>query len=115
MDNVAVVDASPNEERYYHNAMKLLEEKGHTSIPVSPRHEMIGDAKVYPGLSDIPCDIDPVTVHGGNTKQSQVIDDIISASPKRVIFNPGAENAAVYERIEVVEACALVLLNTGQF
>ena len=40
--------------------------------------------------------------------------------PRRVIFNPGAENAALAEALEKAgigceEACTLVLLNTGLF
>ena len=52
--------------------------------------------------------------------RSAIIDDIVELAPRRVIFNPGAENPESYERleaggIEVVEACTLVLLRTGQF
>jgi uncharacterized protein len=45
---------------------------------------------------------------------------LIGLRPKRVVFNPGAENPALEEelkasRLEVSEACTLVLLRTGQF
>ena len=48
------------------------------------------------------------------------IEEIIEAKPRRIIMNPGAENSALSVRaekagIEVVEACTLVLLRTGQF
>jgi hypothetical protein len=40
--------------------------------------------------------------------------------PKRIIFNPGAENRAFGEKlekagVEVVEACTLVMLHMGQY
>jgi hypothetical protein len=40
--------------------------------------------------------------------------------PKRIIFNPGAENDELAEMvasrgIEPMEACTLVLLSTGQY
>jgi hypothetical protein len=48
------------------------------------------------------------------------VQDILAVRPRRVIFNPGAENASAAETlarhgIEAVEACTLVLLATGQF
>jgi hypothetical protein len=47
-------------------------------------------------------------------------DKLIALNPNRVIFNPGAENAALVADLEKAgisceEACTLVLLNTGQF
>jgi hypothetical protein len=52
--------------------------------------------------------------------QKQYYDYILSLHPRRVIFNPGAENPelatlARANRIEPVEACTLVMLSTGQY
>lgn len=46
--------------------------------------------------------------------------DLIKIQPKRVIFNPGAENSAFAEKlrengIEVIQACTLVMISTGQY
>jgi predicted CoA-binding protein len=71
-------------------------------------------------LTAIPVPIDTVTVYLSPQKQASVIQDILAVRPRRVIFNPGAENASATETlarhgIDVVEACTLVLLSTGQF
>ena len=47
-------------------------------------------------------------------------DNIIGLKPRRVIFNPGAENSELAQKlkdagIEVVEACTLVMLRTEQY
>jgi hypothetical protein len=47
-------------------------------------------------------------------------DYIIAQSPKRIIFNPGAENSqlanlAKEKGIIAQNACTLVLLSTGQY
>jgi uncharacterized protein len=120
MSNVAVVGASPNEERYSHKAMKLLKERGHTPIPVAPKYERICEVEVCRSLQEVPCKLDTVSMYVAPARQDAIIDDIIEHSPRRVIFNPGAENRAAYDRleaenIEVVEACTLVLLQTNQF
>jgi len=120
MSRVAVVGASPDAERYSNKAMKFLKEKGHTAIPVAPKHERICDEDVYPNLREVPGEVETVSMYVAPARQDTVVDDIVEVAPKRVIFNPGAENPAVYDRlksegIEVVEACTLVLLRTGQF
>jgi len=120
MSTVAVIGASPDQERYSNKAMRLLQEKGHTPVPVAPKHDRICDAEVCASCREIPGDVDTVTMYVSPARQDAVIDDVIALAPRRVIFNPGAENSDVYDRlerngIEVVEACTLVLLNTGQF
>jgi uncharacterized protein len=120
MTNVAVVGASPDEERYSNKAMRLLKEKGHSPVPVAPKHDRICDAQVYATLRDVPEVVDTVSMYVAPARQETIIDDIIDVGPRRVIFNPGAENKAAYDRLEaagiaVVEACTLVLLRTDQF
>ncbi len=62
-----------------------------------------------------------ITLYLGPARQTeQVVQDIIKAAPKRVIFNPDTENKTTAEQlkkagIEVVEACTLVLLKTNQY
>ncbi|MBP6731987.1 MAG: CoA-binding protein, partial [Chitinophagales bacterium] len=64
--------------------------------------------------------IDTVTMYLNPLHQQQYYDKIIAAKPRRIIFNPGAENdelAQLAEKngIKTEEACTLVLLNTGQY
>ncbi len=120
MENVVVIGASANEERYSNKAMKMLIEYGHTPIPVAPVVDNILDRKVYANARDVTEQVDTVTMYIGPARQEEVIDQIIGLKPKRVIFNPGTENPAEYPRlkaagIEPIEACTLVLLRTGQF
>ena len=120
MENVAVIGASPNEERYSNKAMKLLNEHHHNPIPVAPKYEKIEGKKVFRSLTDIPEKIDTVTMYVGPARQAPVIKEILKVSPKRVIFNPDTENRDAAEQlkkagIEVVEACTLVMLKTNQY
>ncbi len=120
MENVAVVGASPKEERYSHKAILFLEEKGHNPIPVNKRYDEILGRKSYPRISDVPEKIDTVTMYIEAANQNAIIDEIVVLLPNRVIFNPGAENPEAYDRIReagitVTEACTLVLLKTDQF
>lgn len=120
MEKVAVIGASEKPDRYSYKAMKFLEEKGHEPIPVAPGKQEISGKKAYPRVEDVPEQLDTVTMYVGPSRQEEIIKGIVKKKPKRVIFNPGTENKAVYKvlqdaGIEVVEACTLVLLRTNQY
>jgi uncharacterized protein len=120
MESVAVVGASPKEDRYSYKAMKMLLEAGHNAIPVAPAQEQILGKKAYASLSEVPDQVTTVTMYVGPARQGPIIEDLLVIKPRRIIFNPGTENSAQYERlrkvgIECIEACTLVLLRTDQF
>ena len=118
--NVAVLGASNKPDRYSYKAVMLLREKGHTPYPVHPTLPAVDGIPVFPSLCEVPAPLDVVTVYLGCGNQAKVSEDIVLSRPRRVIFNPGAENPELAERlrgvgIEPLNACTLVLLRTGQF
>lgn len=117
---VAVIGASEKPERYANRALRMLLSHGFQPIPVSRSGKDMLGLTGYASLADIPDRVDTVTVYVSPDKQAPVIRDILAIRPRRVIFNPGAENpeaAALLPQhgISIVEACTLVLLSTGQF
>jgi predicted CoA-binding protein len=117
---VAILGASPKPDRYAYKAFEMLRRFGHTPIPINPAFDDILGEKCYPKLSDAPKPIDTVTMYLGAARSNPLIAEIIEAKPRRIIMNPGAENAELAEKaedagIEVVEDCTLVMLQTGQF
>src|SRR5690606_25682913 len=64
-------------------------------------------------------DLHTVTLYVNADNQKSLYDYILSLKPKRVIFNPGTENAEFYKilnenGISFETACTLVLLPTNQ-
>ncbi len=119
-ERVVVVGASQNPERYSHRAIRLLREHGHDVVPVNPALGSILDIPVVPTISAIEGRVDTVTMYVSESVSRSMRDDLIALKPKRVIFNPGAENGELAETltangVEVVEGCTLVMLNTGSF
>lgn len=119
-ETVAVIGASAKEDRYSNKAMKMLAEYGHIAVPIAVATDAILGQKAYARLADVPVAVDTVTMYVGPARQTDLLEAIVAARPKRVIFNPGSENPDTYDRlkdagIEPVEACTLVLLRTGQF
>jgi len=119
-ETVVIVGASPRPDRYSRKALELLRQHGHRTLPVNPAYDEILGEKCYPRISAAPRPIDTITVYLREDLSNPLIDEIIGAKPRRLIMNPGAENQALADRakeagIEVVEACTLVMLRTGQF
>jgi len=64
--------------------------------------------------------VDTVTMYMGEARQEEHEDYILGLKPKRIIFNPGAENMGLFVKaktqgIEVINACTLVMLRTDQY
>jgi predicted CoA-binding protein len=119
-ENVAILGASDHPGRYSHMAQVQLLENGHNPLPVNPRLESIDGVKCYPHLNDIDQNVDTLTVYVNPHISDSLAKEIFDLGAKRVIFNPGSENQSLYEPlkkrgVEVIEACTLVMLRTGQY
>lgn len=117
---VAILGASPNQDRFSYRAFKMLQEYGHTVLPVTPKVKMLEGVPTYPNLSDILGPIDTLTMYVGAEVSSRLKDQILKLRPPRIIFNPGSENPALEEELtkaglRCLHACTLVLLSTKQF
>lgn len=119
-ETVAVLGASPKRERYSNQAVRLLQQHGHHVIPVNPAQSEIEGLAVARHVDHIRENVDTVTVYLNPAHSSALASALKALQPRRVIFNPGAENQELEDSlrkagIEVEEACTLVLLRTGQF
>ncbi len=119
-ETVVIIGASNNPERYSHRALLLLRKHGHEVVPVHPKLAEIGGIPVVADVGLITGPVDTVTMYVGAAISSGLQDKLIALKPRRIIFNPGAENAPLAEALQKAgiaceEACTLVLLNTGQF
>ncbi len=114
-----VIGASTNPSRYSYLAINSLRQHGHKVIAIGLRNGKVGDVGI---TVDKPLDesVDTVTLYVGPKIQSQYIEYVKALNPRRVIFNPGTENEEFEGKlkeagIEVIEACTLVMLSTGQY
>ena len=117
---VAVLGASPKEDRYSFKAVHMLKEHGHNPIPVHPAGHAVDGIDGVKSLDDIVRGVDTLTLYVNAAISGGQLDKIIALKPRRVVFNPGAENSELAKKlkaagIEVVEACTLVMLRTEQF
>lgn len=114
-----VLGASANPGRYSNLAINRLRGHGHPVVAIGQRKVKTGDVdietekKAFEG-------VDTVTMYLNPSRQKEYYQYILSLHPKRIIFNPGAENPELADLaqsngIQPLEACTLVLLSTGQY
>lgn len=118
--SAAVLGASPKEDRYSFKAVRMLKEHGFNPIPVHPAGHVVDGIKSLTSLDEIDESVDTLTVYVSAGVSSGELERILNLKPRRVIFNPGAENPDLAGKLrqagmETVEACTLVMLRTGQY
>ncbi len=114
-----VLGASPNQRRYSNMAVHRLAEAGHQVVPVGTRDGKIAGVEIVKGQPATE-GVDTITLYLNPQNQRKHYDYIFSLNPKRIIFNPGAENLELYRMaqdkgIEVENACTLVMLSLQQY
>ena len=119
MIKTLVLGASMKPYRYSYVCIENLESKGLPAVGLGLREGVISHTPIFTGQPHLQ-DIHTVTVYMNEKRQEEYYDYILSLHPKRIIFNPGAENPklekiASDDGIEVLNACTLVMLNTNQY
>jgi predicted CoA-binding protein len=116
-----ILGASPNPERYSYIALQMLKQAGIPISAIGARPAIVEDIQIHTGwdqLSDEP--IDTITLYIGADRQKDQYYNILSAKPRRIIFNPGTENVELEQLaqaagIETLQACTLVMLRTNLY
>ena len=114
-----VLGASKNPARYSYLAIKSLRANNHSVLAIGRQKGKVGDTEIIDENIQA-TDIDTITLYLNPFNQQTYYNYILSLHPKRIIFNPGTENdelAALARQngIQVLEACTLVMLSTGQY
>lgn len=119
MKKTVVLGASDDSSRYSYKATVALQRNHHEVIPVGIKNGEINGLQILKGKPDIDS-VDTVTMYVGPRNQPFWYDYILGLKPKRVIFNPGAENPEFEKtlnenNIETIDACTLVMLSVGNY
>lgn len=115
-----VLGATPNPQRYAFLVANKLVKYGHEIINVGIKKGEVAGAEILNGLPEVD-EVDTVTLYVGPQNQEPYYDWLVkTVKPRRIIFNPGTENAelAMLARkagIETEVACTLVMLSSGQY
>jgi predicted CoA-binding protein len=116
-----VLGASPDPSRYSYLAMQRLRQHGFDVHAFGLRKGRVEDVEIGTDAKALPSTgVDTVTLYLGAPRQKEYYSYLLKLKPRRIIFNPGAENEelktlAEDEGILCEEACTLVLLNLGRY
>lgn len=115
-----ILGASQNPARYSYKAAKRLLDAGEEVVLIGRSEEKLFGVEIQVG-QPILKGVDTVSIYLNQERQKDYIDYLIkTVRPKRIILNPGAENPFLAFKakevgIEVLHACTLVLVATGQY
>lgn len=114
-----VIGAAENQDRYANRAARQLAQRGHAVELLGLRKGSIDGHPIQTGQPEL-TDIDTVTMYVGPRNQPGLYGYIRQLKPRRVIFNPGAENPDFARQlrndgIETIDACTLVMLSVGTY
>jgi len=117
--HTVVIGAAPESEKYSYKAVTDLKNNGHTVYAIGIKQGSINGVEIKTDRPAIE-NVDTVTLYIGPARQADWKDYILNLKPKRVIFNPGTENAVLEQeleanKIECIEACTLVMLSVGNY
>ncbi len=116
---VAVLGASDNPERTSNQLIRRLLAKGHEIFPIHPALKTIEGLAVYPDLKSLPAGIDVLSMYVNAQRSEALTEAILATGIPMIIFNPGAENPTLAQRLETQgretqKACSLVLSSMDQ-
>ena len=119
MKKTLVFGASLKSNRYSNLAVKRLMAYNIETEAFGLKAGKINELQIKNYLNDFQ-NIHTITLYIGAARQPEYYEDFLKINPKRVLFNPGTENPALYKilknrGIEVEVACTLVLLSTNQY
>lgn len=120
MATTVVLGASPNPARVSFEAILQLQRRGEHVVAIGRRAGKIKDVEIQQEAWPV-TDVDTVTLYLSAANQAEYEEYILEQlQPKRLIFNPGAENprlltAARNLGIEAINACTLVMMRVGAY
>ena len=114
-----ILGATPDSSKYANLAANRLVGRGHSIVNVGIKDGEVAGVPIEKPET-IHDDIDTITLYVGPQNQPPLYDYILNTHPKRIIFNPGAENSELRKMandkgIETEYACTLVMLSIGGY
>jgi len=92
MPTTLILGASVKPERYSYRAAQRLLEAGHNIIMIGARNGMLFEQPIHDTWL-VTEEVDTVTMYLSSGHQLAYQQKILALKPRRVIFNPGSENA----------------------
>ena len=98
MKTIAVLGASKDRSKYGNKCVRAYKEAGYTVFPVNlGSSEPIEGFETYRKLTDIPVELDRISVYLPPPVTLELLPDIAAKGAREVWFNPGSADTRVLE------------------
>jgi len=109
---IAIIGASRSKEKSSNKAVRAYKLKHHVVFPINPNERKIEGLICYTRISEVPLDVDAVSLYLPPQIGIKVIPGIIKKKVKRVYLNPGSESKEIIDKlrqnkIEVLQVCSI--------
>jgi len=114
-----IIGASLKHGRYSNILMQRLSQAGMPAFGIGATKGQVGSITIDTATLALE-NVHTISIYLREELQGEYEDYILALKPKRIIFNPGAENKNLKLKaesigIEAINACSLVMLQTGQY
>ena len=113
---VAVVGASADRTKFGNKAVRAYRQVGYDVYPVHPKEQVIEGLKVYPTVTDIPVDLDRITIYLPPRVTVKLVGQIAAKGAAEVWLNPGAESdelLAAFRQHDIKPIVACSIMSVG--
>jgi predicted CoA-binding protein len=112
---VAVVGASSDRGKFGNRAVRAFLRQGYDVKPVNPNEDVIEGLPAYPTITDVPGDVDIVSMYVPPAIGIGLLEAIAAKGPRELWINPGAESPTLEARarelgLSPIYACSIVAL-----
>ena len=106
----AVVGASNNPMKYGNKVLRTYLAHNRKAFPVNPKEPEVLGLTSYKSLSELPEQVDSISIITPPAVTEQVVEDAIAAGAKHIWMQPGAES---FKAIERAKEAGLTVISGG--
>jgi predicted CoA-binding protein len=96
--SLAVVGATPDQEKYGYKIFEALKEAGYQVFPVNPKYDSIGEVKCFPFLQALPVKPEMVVTVVPPEVTAKIVDECYQLGLPVIWMQPGSWREDVVDR-----------------
>jgi len=96
----AVIGASTNRNKFGNKVLRCYIQNNKTVYAVNPNEAVIEGVKCYPSLSDLPDEVESISIITPPSTTEKIVDQAIEKGIKNIWMQPGADSLIAVKNCE---------------